>query len=212
MVAKIFAILFLISLGINIFFLVKKPMVVTQDYAVIGVIDGDTLLIDGKNKVRLRHINAPELNFCGGPEAKVELEKLIKGKRVRLVNEIPDPWGRDMALVFVGNEMVNKTLIEKGIVKYYHDSTPYAAELKTAGDKAKENNLGIFGKCQSKIPPDPKCIIKGNFDPQKNEYKYFLPNCAQYNYTIVQQDIGEKWFCTEKEAQDAGFKKAETCH
>jgi endonuclease YncB( thermonuclease family) len=210
--AKILAVLLLASLGLNAFFLIQKPMIVTQDYAVLGVIDGDTFLIDGKNKVRLRHVNAPELENCGGPEAKTALEKLIKNKRVRLVNEIPDPWGRDMALVFVGDEMVNKTLISQGLVKYYHDSTPFKDELKAAGDKAKENNLGLYGKCVSKIPPDPKCVIKGNFDPQKNEYKYFLPNCAQYNYTVVQLDIGEKWFCTEAEAQSAGFVKANTCH
>jgi hypothetical protein len=59
----------------------------------------------------------------------------------------------------------------------------------------------------------PTCIIKGNID--KNKYtdnkKYYLPGCAQYDFTIVEKDIGEDWFCTEKEAIQAGFVKAETC-
>lgn len=207
-----FAVGFVISITVNAFFLIKKPMVVTPDYAVIGVIDGDTLVIEGKNKVRLRHVNAPELEFCGGPEAKVELEKLVKGKQIRLVNEIPDPWGRTMAVVFAGNENVNLSLISRGVVRYYHDTTPFEEEFKAAQAKAEEGHLGIFAKCEIVDPPDPKCIIKGNIRKDREDsHIYFLPNCAQYKFAKVSQDLGEKWFCTEKEALDAGFKKAETC-
>jgi hypothetical protein len=33
----------------------------------------------------------------------------------------------------------------------------------------------------------------------------------QYETAIVQEDKGEKWFCTEAEAKKAGFTKAKTC-
>lgn len=203
----------LISSFVNAFLLIKKPMVITPDYAVLGVIDGDTLVIEGKNKVRLRQVQAPELNLCGGDEAKKELEKLVSGKRVRLENEIPDPWGRTMAMVFVGNELVNKSLIEIGVVRYYHDVTQYNDELKNAQNMAEEKHLGIFLKCESADPPNPKCIIKGNIRNEKVDTKiYFLPNCAQYKFAKVSMDLGENWFCTEKEAIAAGFTKAETCN
>ena len=39
-------------------------------YKVEGVIDGDTLVLEGNAKIRLRGVDAPELKFCGGEEAK----------------------------------------------------------------------------------------------------------------------------------------------
>ena len=47
---------------------------------VIGVIDGYTLVLEGKEKVRLRYADDPELVFCGGPEAKATLEELEFGR------------------------------------------------------------------------------------------------------------------------------------
>lgn len=51
---------------------------------VLAVLDGDTILLDGKVKLRLRHMDTPELEFCGGPEAKKLLESLVKDKKVVL--------------------------------------------------------------------------------------------------------------------------------
>ena len=207
----VFALLFLISAAFNGYFLIRRPMVVTPDYLVLGVIDGDTLVIEGKNKVRLRHVNAPELKYCGSNEAKAALEKLVNGKRIRLTYEIPDPWGRTMALVYQDGQMINKTMISSGLVKYYPDTTPFAPELKALGKQAKTEKLGLYGQCQSLTPRNSKCIIKGNYDSGTKEYKYYLPNCAQYKFTIVEEDIGEQWFCTEEEALKAGYVKAATC-
>ena len=59
-------------------------------YRVEGVIDGDTLVLEGKVKIRLRSADSPELNFCGGKEAKAELEKLVSGQRVQIKEKIMD--------------------------------------------------------------------------------------------------------------------------
>lgn len=203
----------LISLGLNIYFIVKKPMIVTPDYAVLGIIDGDTFVIEGKNKIRLRHVQAPELEFCGGQEAKKMLENLIKDKRIKIQNEIPDPWGRSMGIVFVDGKNVNQILIASGLVRYYHDVTPFEDEFKKAAAQAESQRLGIYAKCETVDPPDPKCFIKGNIRRDRDDsHIYFLPNCAQYKFAKVSQDLGEKWFCSEKEALTAGYQKAETCH
>lgn len=37
-----------------------------------GVIDGDTLVLEGKGRIRLRYADAPELEYCGGRQAKEE--------------------------------------------------------------------------------------------------------------------------------------------
>jgi endonuclease YncB( thermonuclease family) len=178
---------------------------------VIGVIDGDTMVLEGKAKIRLRHVDAPELEYCGGKEAKKTLEDLVLGEKVRLEEQIPDQYGRNMALVYAGKTLVNQMLLSAGLVRYHHDKTSKTDLLKRLALAAKETRTGIFGQCQSTEPENPKCVIKGNIDKQNDAHKYYLPDCAQYKFTVVEKDVGEAWFCGEKEAEKAGFVKAETC-
>jgi hypothetical protein len=42
--------------------------------------------------------------------------------------------------------------------------------------------------------------------------RYYYPGCAQYKFVIVEEDQGEEWFCTEKQAQKAGYQKAKSCY
>jgi len=179
---------------------------------VIGVIDGDTLVLEGKVRVRLRYADAPELTFCGGKEAKEQLEKLVVGKKVVIQEQIPDQFGRGMAMVYAGNTLVNQKMLESGWARFHHDMTKDKEMLKTIADKAKKDGIGLFGKCQAKVNTEnPKCIIKGNMDDATDEKRYYIPGCAQYAYTVVELDVGEAWFCSEKEAKAAGYTKAETC-
>lgn len=203
--------LFAVSVVLNVFFFTHN---VSSQYGVtvIGVIDGDTLVLEGKSKVRLRYVDAPELTFCGGLAAKSYLEKLVVGKNVRIEDQIPDQYGRGMALVYAGNTLVNREMLERGWVRYHHDNSSVTDELKKVADEAKNQGRGIYGTCQSKdIPDNPTCVIKGNIDKNSDARTYYLPTCAQYAFTIVEKDLGESWFCTEKEALAAGFIKAATC-
>ena len=199
------------SLLLNAFLLKQKSP--ADSVKVLGVIDGDTLVLAGKVRLRLRHIYAPELQFCGGQEAKTELEKMVSGKSVRIEEKIMDQQGRPMALVYQGSTLINQSMLESGWVRYHSDLTSRTDEIQAVADQAKAEHLGIYSpSCYQKENPDnPKCNIKGNIDKSTKVKKYYLPNCAQYNFTIVEKDIGEDWFCTEKEAQAAGFSRAETC-
>ncbi len=55
------------------------------------------------------------------------------------------------------------------------------------------------------------CTIKGNISSPKKEKIYHLPGCASYKATVITTSDGERMFCTEKEAKDAGWRKALTC-
>ncbi|MBI4990630.1 hypothetical protein HZB96_00880 [Candidatus Gottesmanbacteria bacterium] len=55
------------------------------------LIDGDTVVLEGKSMVRLRHLDAPDNPFCGSREARKTLEKLVLGKKVRNVRSISSP-------------------------------------------------------------------------------------------------------------------------
>lgn len=200
------------SVLLNIFLLFRNNNLNSVGIMVIGVIDGDTLVLQGKSKVRLRYVDAPEIQYCGGIEAKSYLEKLVKGKKVVIESQIPDQYGRGMAFVYINDVLVNKEMLSSGWVKYHHDNSQLTEELKNAVSSAKAQKLGIYGKCQSKdIPDKPGCVIKGNIDDNSDARNYYLPSCAQYRFTIVEKDMGENWFCSEKEAMKAGFTKAKTC-
>ncbi|MBU4210379.1 thermonuclease family protein [Patescibacteria group bacterium] len=200
------------SLVLNVFFYSENKRL-TPGIKVIGVIDGDTIVLDGKVRLRLRQVDAPELEFCGGKEAKEKLEELVGGEKVVLEEKILDQMGRDMALVYVKNKLINEELLAGGWVKYHSDSTSKKEDLKKAGELARKEKRGIFGpECrQMENLENPECVIKGNIDPSTQEKKYYLPGCVQYKFTVVEKNVGEKWFCSEKEAQEAGYVKSKRC-
>lgn len=51
------------------------------------------------------------------------------------------------------------------------------------------------------------CLIKGNIS-QDGERIYHMPDQEYYGKTRINEAAGERWFCTEAEAQAAGWRKA----
>lgn len=211
-ISWLLALLLVPSLIFN-FYLFQKNKKSDQGILVIEVLDGDTLLLEGKVRLRLRNIDAPELEYCAGQEAKAFLENLVKGKKITIQEKILDQRGRAMALVYQGYVFVNKEVLKNGWARYHHDKSNQADFLKQVAQEAKEAKLGIFSpECyQTENLENPDCLIKANIDKITGVKKYYFPGCAQYDFTIVEKDIGEQWFCSEEEAQKAGFEKSKTC-
>ena len=55
------------------------------------------------------------------------------------------------------------------------------------------------------------CTIKGNISSSKEKIFHMI-GCGSYNKTVIDESRGEKWFCSEKEAIDAGWRKALNCN
>ena len=53
--------------------------------------------------------------------------------------------------------------------------------------------------------PPPGCRIKGNISLAGNKF-YHLPSEKNYKQIIIQPEKGERWFCTEAEAQANGWR------
>jgi hypothetical protein len=49
------------------------------------------------------------------------------------------------------------------------------------------------------------CLIKGNI-ASDGEKIYHVPGGAFYDVTKISESKGERWFCTESEAQAAGWR------
>ena len=55
-----------------------------------------------------------------------------------------------------------------------------------------------------------ECRIKGNISAMTGERIYHLPGQKYYPSTRINFIRGERWFCTEAQAQAAGWRKAKT--
>ena len=179
------------------------------------MIDGDTVVLENKTRLRLRQLDAPELEFCGGEQAKELLSSLVSNKMVKIGEQIPDQMGRAMGFLSVEKILVNEQMLASGWARYHSDATSQTTRLKEVARLAKEGKMGIYSELclQTKNMDNPKCIIKGNLENKRTSGRklYYLPNCAQYKFVQIEKDLGEQWFCTEKEASMAGYIKADTC-
>jgi len=179
---------------------------------VVSVIDGDSFKIDNDQTIRLLSLDAPDTKYCFGEEAKTALTKNILNKKVILKELKTDTYGRVMAMVYVDGKNINEFMIRNGFAIHLWDNTKQLKILGQANDFAREKRLGIFSpNCYQTEPPNPKCSIKGNIIHGTNAKEYTMSSCDRYALTVIEKYKGEEWFCTEKEAQKAGYIKSENC-
>ena len=55
---------------------------------------------------------------------------------------------------------------------------------------------------------DPACDIKGNISISSGERIYHVRGQEYYDETVIRGEYGERWFCTDDEARDAGWREA----
>lgn len=179
-------------------------------YTVSRVIDGDTFVTTENQYIRIASTDAPELSRCGGPEAKAELEKIVLGKPVYLKVNFRDPYQRLVSFVYTTDGFVNEKMLSAGYSYFSRGSPGETGErLSVAGEKTRLAKKGIFGPpcTQETNLEKPKCDIKGNTVSKI----YYLPGCGNYDHVSVQLYLGDVWFCSEKEALIAGFRKPQQC-
>ncbi|MBU1088291.1 thermonuclease family protein [Patescibacteria group bacterium] len=204
-----------LSLALNFIitaWLIKGSPIQEQYFQVERIIDGDTFILNTKQQIRLQNLNAPELNLCGGLEAKSKLESLLSGQSVSLIGDITDKFGRRIALVYQGDILINEQMLHSGWGRFTSTYSDQNDRLKIAATHARDNNLGVYSSLclQQTNPTDPKCSIKGNV--REGKKTYFFSGCGNYSNVILELDQGDQWFCSEAEAQSAGFTKAINCY
>jgi endonuclease YncB( thermonuclease family) len=189
---------------------VKIPV---PSYRAMRVIDGDTFETEERQLIRLTGINAPELEYCYGPESKEALEKLVKNKNLYVKVIYRDGSKRLISHVYNDDGSVSEQMLKAGMA-YYSGQGVDDPALNKAADSAREAKQGIFSpKCTQETNPKSKtCVIKGNLRiPGNGDKTYHFPGCGQYNNTLVELYKGDEWFCTEAQAKKEGFAKGADC-
>ena len=198
-------------------------------YEVVRVVDGDTVIlnIDGqKTRVRLIGIDTPESvaedksrNVKEGKIASEYTKNLLENKKVRVEfdEEKQDVYERKLGYVFLDDEFINEKLLKEGMAKLYTKTTnqKYSERLKKAEQYAKDNKKGFWKDFYVNDPnlyikyTDSKGrgMIKGNINNEGLKI-YHMPNQKSYKDVKINFKKGEKYFVTEKEAQDEGFSKS----
>jgi len=92
-----------------------------RSYGVGKVIDGDTIVLDNGEKVRLLGIDAPDKGIEGSEKTTVVLETLIGGKKVWVEGDRykEDQYGRRLGWLWMNCESVPEFKPEKYMEKVY---------------------------------------------------------------------------------------------
>lgn len=206
----------------------KRPHVVAE------VVDGDTIIIENDIRIRLLGIDAPEVGECYSEEATQELERLVLGEEIILEKDQTAKDGFDRLLRYVvlheenpdaDNVFINSEMVRGGYAKssYIKPNRRYLAQLQADERAAQEEEAGLWGACEQEELAEnlererdvdsfsDECVIKGNIN-KRHEKDYFVPGCPNYKRVKIDPRKGEEWFCSEEEAEEAGWQRSAACN
>jgi endonuclease YncB( thermonuclease family) len=170
-------------------------------------------------------------SWACGTAAKDLLDSLIRGKSVFCTQTGTDQYDRVLARCAAGSTDLNRAMVANGYAVAFRR---YSSEYVSAEDSAKVNRRGLWagtfempadfrhaGEAPAPAKAAPRrtadrkasssdwagraqanCNIKGNRN-RKGQWIYHVPGMPYYDQTRP-----EEIFCTEAEAQAAGYRRA----
>jgi endonuclease YncB( thermonuclease family) len=202
------------------------------------VIDGDTISIRGNSaRIRLFGIDAPEGQqtcddavgkryLCGSRAAEALASLIGRNGRVVCQEMDRDRYGRIVAVCEANGRDINGEMVRQGwALEYRQYSDGRYSDEEAEARRAKRGLMaGTFvepwewrrGKRlaseastgQASAEADRKCAIKGNISGSGRIYH--VPGSRHYDRTVIDEGTGERWFCSEEEAQAAGWRAPRT--
>lgn len=201
------------------------------------VIDGDSLRVGG-SEVRLFGVDAPEFTqtcysdgspVACGIMAKEALEGMIGGGRLVCTQQDTDAFGRVVARCRTSGVDLGDALVTSGWATAFRR---YGDDYVAAEARARASRAGIWQwdfqrpedfRASQQSASEPRrttraglqavtaprryesggmCRIKGNHS-RRGDWIYHLPGMPYYDATRA-----EAYFCTEAQAQAAGYRRA----
>ena len=181
-------------------------------------------------------LNAFDQLYPCGLLARDHLNKRIGRSIIVCESEGKDRYGRFLSTCYRGHENLNAWLVQEGLaLAYVRYSSRYKSAEETAKVKQRGFWNGAFiapwdwrsrrfettllGTHAAKAPVsmlssmglqpqmNRDCLIKGNIN-RKGDRIYFVSTHKAYGKINMGKGLGERWFCSEKEAEAAGWQKA----
>jgi endonuclease YncB( thermonuclease family) len=170
-----------------------------------------------------------------GQQATTALSDKINNRTVACHRKDIDRYGRIVATCAVAGEDIGAWMVTRGWALAYRD---YSTDYVSQEQKASQAKLGMWQGDferprdwrrkhteQIKAGPQPmamsgrqfihsrpaaaasnNCMIKGNISSRG--HVYHMPGDKYYARTIINPFRGERWFCSEAEAEAAGWRRA----
>jgi micrococcal nuclease len=124
------------------------------------VVDGDTLLLENRARIRLIGVNAPESVKpdhpveAWGPEASEFTRQFVARGQVRLEfdRERVDRFGRYLAYVYVDDQLLNEALIAAGLARmepHFSYAPSMKRRFREAQQQAQRARRGIWSDATS---------------------------------------------------------------
>ena len=163
---------------------------------VAKVSDGDTILLKDGRQVRYLGINAPERDQPFHQKARELNRALTTGKPVRLEfdQEREDRYGRLLAHVYAGQEMVNARLLREGLAHLYliPPNLMHAQGFLRLQEEAKAKGAGLWARFRGPLKitalkdrPGEEYVRIANVSAQpQNLGGYTLSDRAGHTYTF----------------------------
>lgn len=203
-----------------------KPPKGSHKVSVVSVTDGDTIRVRYQGRstpVRLIGLDAPETRprQCYGTQSTARMKRLTTGGSVwiktdrsqgnrdrygRLLRHLYSPGGRSLAVI----------QIQEGFAREYAYGRAYSGRSthRRAQAIAKAHERGLWRSCAAPKPPTvtprpTSCVgrIKGNIS-SSGERIYHVRGQRLYTVTKIDLTKGERWFCSETQARNAGWRKS----
>jgi endonuclease YncB( thermonuclease family) len=190
------------------------------------IIDGDTIELSGTT-ICVNGIDAPEMGQrCrGGPRsfgpcgkvAADALAELVQDTELRCEVHGHDHYDRAIATCFADGRDIGRAMVRQGMARAF---VRYSEVYADAEQEARAGERGLW-KTQWQAPWDYRaerwdvaeqeapegCPIKGNIGADGDRI-YHTPWGSQwYERTRISEAKGERWFCSEREALDAGWRR-----
>lgn len=188
------------------------------------VLDGDTIVLAGET-VRLFGIDAPEHSqtcqddtgaaWPCGRAATNRLRQIIGAQPVSCTPRDRDRFGRLVATCTAGGGDIAARMVEAGMAvayrRYSRAYIPHETRAKAQGlglhtgryaTPEAYRHAGAGGNADG-------CVIKGNISRDGRRI-YHRPGQKHYAQTRISPSRGERWFCSEAEAQKAGWRASKS--
>ena len=196
----------------------------------IRVVDGDTFRL-GRADIRLHAVDAPETDTpcldgqgrpwdCGRWSA-AQVAATFEGASATCRQMDVDRYGRIVARCTARGVDMGEHIVREGWAWAYrrfgmdYDLTEKTAAAQGVGlwqrggeshDAYRERDGGRAAAPALAAAASGDCVIKGNISG--NGRIYHLPGQEHYDRTGIDESRGERWFCSEAEAQAAGWRRA----
>lgn len=112
------------------------------------ILDGDTIITEQGEHIRLAEIDASELHQQGGQEAKQFLSSLIAGRLIEIKRQGKDKYNRTLALLACNGLNINLQMVSNGEAWSYRKKGKYYNEQL----KAMKRDIGLW-RYSGNIPP-----------------------------------------------------------